>query len=325
MSSLKWQLTQMTALRPRCKRNRSSTSCSLKPVQRRRIASASSRSEAIHITPIEPESSSIGRQSDDGSLSHDNLPLPPETADLAQPETQILSGKCETCSIRRGLPFPSQSPEPSVFLEAMIEVDDEPEDDHRIDACLPYPRMGSDALPRPPRMSCYDPPLSSPSSSSSGSEEWPSLSSITLSTPATSISCSSHALKQQLLARELDISVDDLRDLEEFANLSVSGSVKRSGRVLVQKRIRQRRSSTRSTLSNISKRGQSTCLEHTSISKTQASLSVLNAKDWWKEINWSRWSDSSSSVDSAVDFLDQQEGPLGEDVAIGRRLSTDIA
>lgn len=126
----------------------------------------------------------------------------------------------------------------------------------------------------------------------------------------------SHSLRRLLIADDLGLSVDEFKQLEEFANMRVSGSPKRSGRVLVKKKIRQRRSSARSHQSGFE--------EQTRISDTDTSerceqwarevVPASDSRDWWKDVSWSKFSDSSSdsSTSSCSEFCDAEEGPLGE-------------
>lgn len=309
---------RMATVRPCSKRNRSSTNSVSEPVQRRRLVSSSTQPEML----VE-----LGGTGPDTAATPNTIFNSHNTTKLAAghiiyPEIETLPEEWNACNTNREFPFPVQTTPSNLFETKIIEVDDEAEPDYLAAAHAHRPRMGSDAFPKPPRIfgsistdSCDDAPPPSPSSSRSASEVWSPLSPITPLTPATSIGSSYQARRQHLLARDLDMSVDDLQDLEEFANMSVSGSTKRCGRVLVHRRIRQRRTSTQRRRSSGNKQADH---DPNSPTLSQLPLPRMQPNEWWREVSWSTWSDSSScsSMDSAMGGLDEQEGPFGETLGL---------
>ena len=78
----------------------------------------------------------------------------------------------------------------------------------------------------------FDPVSPVPSLASSDSIS--TLSPETPATPASMFTSAADSLKQVILADQLGISVDVMRELDEFASLQVCGSSKRSGRILAR-------------------------------------------------------------------------------------------
>lgn len=161
---------------------------------------------------------------------------------------------------------------------------------------------------RPDSWSSGCSPLSymSPMPSLASSDSRSPLSPTTPQTPANVFSSAARSLKQIVMADELGMTLDGIKELDEFASLSVSGSEKRGGRVLpkrVYRPIRQRRSSTDSP--RVSRRTSIRSARNASLPSNRLKLQSieewsnqadpdLDSRDWWKEVNWSRFSDSSS-------------------------------
>lgn len=89
------------------------------------------------------------------------------------------------------------------------------------------------------------------------------------------------------MADELGLSVDEVKEIDDFASMDVSGCRKRSGRVLARKYLAQRRTSARKG--------------NTGIERTEKARTLEHGRDWWKQVNWSAFSDSDSDSSDEED------------------------
>lgn len=162
-------------------------------------------------------------------------------------------------------------------------------------------------------------PLSyvSPMPSLASSELWSPSSPATPQTPADVFNTVEPSLEQLVMADDLGMTLDEIKELDRFAALSVAGSEKRGGRVLPHSPTQQRRSSASSR--RFSRRSSIRSDRKGSLPYSRPRLQSieewtnqvddeLETKDWWKEVNWSRFSDSSSSSmsDSDLDALAEE-------------------
>ncbi|KAK5943872.1 hypothetical protein PMZ80_003153 [Knufia obscura] len=278
-----------------------------------------------------------------------SLPRPDPTEDLSiepHPSSQMRPGI---------LPLPTP-PRSNPSIQSLLSASP-PSTSNNVTPCPKLPTMPS--APRPSISSTFTPTSISPRTSlASTASPWPSLSStcttatanssLSVPTPNTSISGSispntvfdsaAASLKRLLMADDMGMSPDEIRELNDFAS---SQSQKRNGRVLVKKKPMMRRPSSQRRVSKVShgngKRGSGRSesgapgenrsgnsrgsLVRSSVDvSNSAQISVQGrgqAPPRWREVNWSRsrsrFSDSSSaSAASSMSRLDSISAPHAE-------------
>lgn len=230
---------------------------------------------------------------------------------------------CSTANQRNEFPFPIQ-PLPKQLRTVLDQTI--PEEPAEFDLEIPSSKDGPERppihpLPTPPRShpsiptifsysppsSSYGPQTPSPTPISTGlSSKFPSLSTssrrpsspsspITPTTPLSRFNSAASALKLVLMANDVGMSLQELEELNEFAEApSTSGDTcsKRAGRVLMRKDVQQRRERQQKKSGDSYMTSQDPFHKREDC-KTETCGRHTAPASKWRDIQWSRFSDST--------------------------------